>query len=100
MAGATFWHGRMFFELFSLAHGGVALHVSSLTEDCASQVPPFGSVASHPLEALRRLQVVDRTTAANLRELFAPLPRSSLSQHEFSRAFHLLDQHDSATKLC
>ena len=28
------------------------------------------------------------------------LPRSSLSQHEFSRALHFLGQHDSATKLC
>ena len=38
-------------------------------KDCKSQVPPVGSVASHPLEALRRLQVVDRTIAANLREV-------------------------------
>ena len=30
----------------------------------------------------------------------ASLPRSSMSQHEFSRALHYLDQHDSATKLC
>ena len=43
----------------------------------------FGSVASHPLEALRRLQVVDRTAAANLHELLRRTSSLSLASNVF-----------------